>query len=61
MTVRTADFAFLDLRRDSRPGLANHKKRDILTFRRTVAVIELESDDVALAAVNARMRTQVCT
>jgi hypothetical protein len=32
-----------------------------LTFGRTIAVIELKRDDVGLAAVNTRMRTQVRT
>ena len=59
MTVRAAYLAFLDLCRHHRPRLTNYKQCDVLTFGRAVTVIELQSDDVALTTVNARMRTQV--
>jgi hypothetical protein len=60
MTVRAADFAFLDLCRHHRPGLTNDQQRDVLTFGRAITVIELQRDDVALAAINTWMRAQVC-
>src|SRR2546423_10447003 len=59
MTVRAADFAFLDLNRHYGSGPSDHEHRDVLTFGRAVAVIELQGDDVPLPTVHTRMRTQV--
>jgi len=61
MTIRAPYVALLDLCRHDRPRLADHEQPDVLTFRRAVAVIELQREDVAFATVNARMRTQVRT
>jgi hypothetical protein len=61
MAVRAADVALRDLHRYDRPRLGNHQQRHVLTFRRAVTVIELERDDVALTAINTRMRSQVRT
>src|ERR1700694_6358500 len=61
MTVRAAYFAFLDLCRHYRPRLTDHEQRNVLTFGRAVAVIELQGDDVALTAINTWMRAQVGT
>ena len=61
MTVRAADVAFLDLRRHYGPRLADDKQRDVLTFGRAVAVIELQRHDVPLATVDTGMQTQVRT
>jgi hypothetical protein len=58
MTVRTPNLAFRDLVSDSIDLRALHQARDrLLLF--AANVIELQNANVALAAVNARVREQV--
>ncbi|HTD64165.1 MAG TPA: hypothetical protein VK732_05455 [Verrucomicrobiae bacterium] len=59
MTVSAPHVALGDLRRDNRPGLSDHEKCDILTLGRAIAVVELQRDNVRLATIDARMRSQV--
>src|SRR5207245_1619839 len=58
MAVRAAHFAFFDLGFDTRPcAPASGKGRDVGNL--VADVIELENDDVSLAAIHARMLSQV--
>jgi len=58
MAVRAAHFAFLDLRFDTRPcAPASGIDRDVGNL--VADVIELENNDVSLAAIHARMLSQV--
>ena len=58
VTVRANDVALCDLGQDHRPGPRNDP-RDLVLLGCGIAVIELERQNVGLAAVHAGMRAQV--
>jgi hypothetical protein len=51
--------ALSDLRKNNRPWLSDDEERDCLTFGGTIAIVELQRDDVSLAAVDTWMSPQV--
>jgi hypothetical protein len=61
MTVRTTNIAFRDLDERSTPRFAHREGDDIVLLQPRIAMIEVEYDDVALAAVDARMSAKVLT
>jgi hypothetical protein len=59
VTVRATYVAFRDLRDDYRPGLSDNEECHFLTFGCTIAMVELERDDVHFAAVHTWMSPQI--
>lgn len=59
MTVATADVAFRDLGHHQRKRPGAHKTGDWCAFQRTIAMVEVQKQDVGLAAIDAGMRPQV--
>jgi hypothetical protein len=59
VAVGATHVALGHLREDDRPGLSDDKKSDLSTFGGTIAMIELQCDDVALPAIYAGVRTKV--
>jgi len=59
VATRTPDVALLDLGDHAHPGLMRREQHDVVFLCRGIAVIEVQDDDVGLAAVHARMRPKV--
>jgi hypothetical protein len=60
MTVRATNIAFLDLEKYSTPRFVHRKDDDVVLLESRIAMVEVQNDDVALAAVNAWMGPEIC-
>lgn len=59
MAIHAAHVALVDLREDPDPSPCHRQGTDSLPFRRAITMIELEDQDVGLAAIDARVRREV--
>lgn len=59
MTVGTTNIALRDLEEDSTPRFVHREDDDVVLLNAGVAMIEVQNDDVPLAAVDARMGAEV--
>lgn len=61
MTVGAADVAFLDLDEHSTPRFVHGEDDDVVLLKTRIAMVEVQNDDVALSAVDARVSSKVLT